>query len=122
MAYTNNTDNATFYPFFTHGEFDTYRSQTSATEQVNRENSGTFTNGWSTGGQPGYVASEPISLTPEASFGEYDYSLLDNRGLTSTFLQSPGHQRRPPAMINHHTRSTTGLQLARTPSHTSPGR
>jgi hypothetical protein len=76
MAYTNNTNNtndANFYPLAS-GEFDAYRSQMSAVEQENIATSGTFTNGWNVGRQPGYVVGSPISLKSEASSGKYDYS------------------------------------------------
>ena len=88
MAYVNNINNPSFYPSFTSGEFDTYRSPTSAIEQETHGASNTFTNGWNMGAQPSYMVSEPTSLGAETSFGKCGYSPLEGRSLTCASPES----------------------------------
>ena len=82
MAYSDNTNSTSFYPFYTSGEFDAYSSQASADEQLNFGTFDTPTNGWSMDRQSAYmVDSEPTGLRAEASLGKCGYSPLSGHGL-----------------------------------------
>ena len=84
MDYFNYFNGANLYPnpSTSFGGLETYPTQTSVTEQVGDENLLTFTNGWSTGGQPGDTVSTSASLRAEASFGKHDHAPLGGHGLT----------------------------------------
>jgi len=84
MAYFNNANDTTSYPTYpTHGEFDVYPTlgQTSTTEEGG-VGTPTFAHGWGMSRQPDHTVGSLRSLRPEASFGEHDYSLLDDLCLT----------------------------------------
>jgi len=84
MTYSNNANDTTSYPTYpTFGEFNAYPTlgQMSATEEDARAPN-TSAHGWGMGGQPSYMVNSQRSLRPEASFGEYDYGLLDDVRLT----------------------------------------
>ena len=74
MAYFNPFNNANFYsaPSMPFEEFNTYPTQTQATEQAGDENPYAFTDGWSTSRQPGSMVGPSTSLRAEASFGKHD--------------------------------------------------
>ena len=71
MAYSNNYDDASFYPASsTSGEFDAYPSQTSASEQANGQTSDVFAYDWSVDRKPSYLVGSSTSFGAEASFGK----------------------------------------------------
>jgi len=88
MAYINNINNPSFYPSFTSGEFDTYRSPTSAIEQEIHGAPNTFTDGWNVSTQPSYTVNEPISLGVEINSGKCSCGSLGGRSLTRASPES----------------------------------
>lgn len=99
MAYFDDANDTTFYPSFSNfAQFDAYPTlgQTSATEEEGVTTLDTFAHGWGVSGQPGHMVGFPQSLRPEAGFGEYGYSPLDNMRLTQVSrIGDPGHLIRP---------------------------